>query len=135
MQPSYARDGGRTNAEKTRQLIGGTVDIDAHLAAVEVARHMVELHPDLRGLAVHRLAGLEQKGHAVPPGVVDEHRHRRKCGADAARREREIYIYLIFALIIIIFFLFHSNRFSLDFYYVLHFIHATYSTLSCSWTD
>mmetsp|Transcript_17395 Transcript_17395/g.52121 ORF Transcript_17395/g.52121 Transcript_17395/m.52121 type:complete len:381 (-) Transcript_17395:766-1908(-) len=66
------------------QFVGGGVQVSSHLGLVQVARYVAELHPDLRTLAVKRLARLQQERHAVPPRVVDEHRHRAKRGAQAA---------------------------------------------------
>lgn len=74
----------RAETESTHQFIGGGIQVSAHLGLVQVARYVAELHPDLRTLAVKRLARLQQEGHAVPPRVVDEHRHRAERWAQAA---------------------------------------------------
>ena len=74
----YQRGGGG------HQLIGGTIEVQTHLVAVQVARHMPELHADLSMAAVQRLTGLQKEGHPVPPRIVDEHGHRCKCWAYAA---------------------------------------------------
>ena len=66
------------------QLIGGPVQVHAHLVAVQVARDMPELHPDLCSPGVQGLASLEQEGHAIPARVVDEHGHRCEGWAQAA---------------------------------------------------
>lgn len=43
------------------QLVGGGVQVAHDLAAVQVAGHVAELHPDLRALAVQRLARLNNR--------------------------------------------------------------------------
>jgi hypothetical protein len=72
---------------KACQLVGGAIEVEAEAVAEQVARHVAELHADLRAPAGQRLARLEQERHAVPARVVDEQRDRRKRRAQAARRE------------------------------------------------
>ena len=86
LMPAFGGHADSGAGRSARQLIGGAVGVHARAVAVKAARHVVELHADLRAPAGQRLARLQQEGHAVPARVVDEQRHRRKRGAPAAQR-------------------------------------------------
>ena len=57
------------------QLVGGTVQIKAEAIPEQVSRHVPELHSDLCAPAGQGLAGLQQKGNAVPSSIVDKQCH------------------------------------------------------------
>ena len=62
---------------------------------VEATRHLVELHPDFRSPAGQGFASLQEKGHARPARVVDEHSNGCKCGTKAAHAHRDAWHILV----------------------------------------
>jgi len=48
---------------------------------------MPELYSDFCSLGVQGLASLQQEGHAIPAGIVNETSHSSKCGTQTALRQ------------------------------------------------